>query len=136
MSDMFRVQFLVDDKNLARAKRVLIGIAREVRDEPVVNAAPRGKSGVQAVTNGSGLELLTEFLRKHKQVTPDMMRTFTRSIGRAVNSYSHYLRMGLTAGLLRKARGSHNNDMRYDVTMTGAGTKRRRRRTRGGRKAK
>jgi hypothetical protein len=116
MDGLFRVQFLVDDKNVAKARRALIGIARDYHDEPVVNAAPHGKNGVRAVTNGSATEMLAAYLKKNKlkEVTPQDMAAFQLSIGRSKN-YSHLLRVAIKARLLRRVRGTPNIKARYTV---------------------
>ncbi len=120
MTDLFKVEFFVEDKNLAKAKRALMGLALEMRDTPVNNAVAAGGK-IKAATPGTMIDLFLEQVKKMKvkEVTPAMMRQFAVAIGRSEKSYSNMLRELLSAGVLkRKAngkKGTHGNH--YTVVL-------------------
>ena len=107
--DIFRVTFFVKDKDLARAKRALVGIAIDMKDEPVVNAKARASTAtaepaVTAETGGNVTEMLMKYLQGKPEITAftskDAAR-FLESIGRSAQSASYLCRQAVGIGLLK-----------------------------------
>lgn len=104
--ELFRIEGFVEDKNLARVKRALMGLVLELKDAPVVNATKGANGKVKAVTNGEAISMLADWCRKHKlkTVTKHNLTEFAVSIGRTgTNSFAYLARKGMEYGLLTKA---------------------------------
>jgi hypothetical protein len=114
---MFRVSFFCDDKKLANALRGLAGIAMAPGPiaEPVINAEAKGGK-IVAVTNGSKLELLADYLSKHKIVTftpKEAMDSIVPGIGMAKSSTSYLLKRATEARIVK--RNGKGNKATYTV---------------------
>lgn len=119
---MFRVSFFVDDKKLANALRGLAGIAMAPGPvaEPVINAEAKGGK-IVAVTNGSKLELLADYLTKHKigTFTPkEAMESIVPGIGMAKSSTSYMLKRAVEARVVK--RSGKGNKAIYTVNARAA----------------
>lgn len=97
---MFRVECMVEDRNLAEVLRRLAGVAQDVHPMPVVMAPP----------DGSVITMFRGYLDKHhiNEVTPQIARDFQASVGRAPGGANLLLVTAVTQGLLkRQGRGSY-----------------------------
>jgi hypothetical protein len=113
--DLFRIEAFVEDKNLARVKRLLTGLVRELRDEPIVNATVKGNK-LAARTNGSVLELFIKDLQANKTASfaVPYIKEFLQRIGRSPQSSYYLIKEALKAGVIKRA-GGHGVSTRFRV---------------------
>lgn len=115
---MFRIEFFCDDKRVGEVLRLIGTVgAYDVKAVPVVNAEKQTNGTVKARINGGVVEMLSDYIKSHKlkTITPDHMRDFQRSIGRAPGGYSHALALAMKVGLLRKNDASNRKGTTYEV---------------------
>jgi len=116
---VFKVEFFVDDKNLASSLRALVGKSLgHPKVEPVVNAVVEKKGGqtnVKAKNTGSIVETMRDWLSglDADVVYPSDVKKFCKNRGLADSSYSSYLRIAVENKFL-KYQGS-GKDSTYDV---------------------
>lgn len=104
---MFRIVCFVDDKNLAPIMHGLAGLAKGLEVVPVANVEPQ-KNGKLRST-GDLMALFAKYLDSHPgEVTPDYLRGFQTSIGRAPGGYNNTLAKAQAAKLLRKSKKDGN----------------------------
>jgi hypothetical protein len=64
---MFRIVFMVDDRDLAKALHALAGIARQMEPPmPVVNTATAANGRIIAATRGNSHDVVRDFLVRSK----------------------------------------------------------------------
>lgn len=104
--DLFKVEFYVKDKDLAKVKRILANtrvVRGEIVDHPVVNAMMKNGK-LRAKTDGNTLSLLLDYLQKSKkaEINADDVRTMLQENGRNPTSYRYALTEAIKAGYLRR----------------------------------
>lgn len=118
---MFKIDFFVDDKNVARVMHALNGVALELSVVPVANAKSRGGK-VKAVTSGDSIEMFLAWIDKHDiaKITPSVIQDFMESLGRQRTSYSAFLGKAIKAGVVKKARGTTGKSTVYLIEKPNA----------------
>lgn len=107
---MFKITFLVDDRNLAGVLRDLSGRVRNMEPPvPVANAEPDKNGAIKAKANGNLVDLFIKGLMKSKleQIPPAQAKNFLKAHGRSPLSSSYLLAGAVKAGVLKK-RGKGN----------------------------
>ena len=117
--NMFKVEFLVEDKKYAPIMRVLIGMkVHELKSGPLPNAtlAPNGKV---RETRGSLVEFVASLIkrRKFREFTTNQISDETLKAGWKKRNAANYALNTLKAqGVLRrKRRGKSNNPALWTV---------------------
>ena len=103
---MFRIENLFcDDKKLPQLLRAISGLALAgFSAVPVINAEKKGKK-LTAMTNGTIVEMFTDYLHKRKitEVDSKIGREFCVSIGKDPEAYNYLFTRAKAEGLLRKS---------------------------------
>lgn len=101
---MFRIEIFCDDKKLATVLNALTGlILGNPTVQPVANA--KVKNGkVKALTNGTAVEMLADYIRKNnlEVLNAKVIKGFLKGVGLSPGSSSYLIRQGIGAGFLRK----------------------------------
>lgn len=99
---MFRIEFFVEDRNLAATLRGIAGLAKGTPNvQPVVE--------VPARANGDILGLLSAYMAKHPgTIDANYLRTFQQSVGRSPHGYNNLLFRATEAKLLKRGRKQGN----------------------------
>src|SRR5215471_18834705 len=111
MSGLFRIECLVDAKQLGAVLMVLAGKVRSMSPpQPVVERPSNSSGGVPM------LDLFADWLRKHKfrTVNVSMTREFLREHGRREGNATYLLGTARNAGMLRH-NGGGPHDSRWVV---------------------
>lgn len=107
---MFRIEFLVDDKNLATVMHALAGLARDLNVLPVAGTnplngtKPKQPNQPRHPKSGRAHELLIDYMHNHNltEITGGQAREIIGKLGLAQTSYSHYINNAVARGLIKK----------------------------------
>ncbi len=116
---LFRIEGFVEDKNLAKVKRLLLGLVIELKDQPVVNAVKMTSHNgpkIRAKTNGSAAEMVREYCQKKKltEIDAHIARGMAKELGYKPDSYTWVLKKAVDDGVL--AKQGAGTKTRYRVT--------------------
>lgn len=101
---MFRLNALVEDKNVVKVLHALTGMVGDLTIVPVVNAkVVNGK--VQAETNGSSLDLFAKWLKGKAGISINDVRGFCSANGMKESSANYILKRAREAHLLKARKG-------------------------------
>lgn len=107
--ELSKIELFCDDDSVGRIQRVLAQIkgVYDVKTVPVVNARAKPNGKVEAVTDGSVMELFAGFLAGKQRVTPKEIQDWLEGQGRSRISSSYIARTATKARLLtRRGKGS------------------------------
>jgi hypothetical protein len=107
MTDLTRVEFLIEDKNVGMVRRDLLKFKIFNLDvTPVVNAKPRKGGGVEAKSDGSVADMvaasLSERFKNGQIVTSPDVKTILVSLGKSPLTTSQVVNKLVTMKVLRK----------------------------------
>lgn len=112
---MFKVGFLVDDKNLPVVLRACAGKIYDLDVMPVINAEVA--NGKVKSKGASSLDLFMSEVNKRRLKTLDAStaKEITEAVGLSRTSYGHFLKELVNADRLRKSGDRRN--MTYNVVV-------------------
>jgi DNA-binding transcriptional ArsR family regulator len=115
---MFRISFIVEDKNLATIMHQLAGRAINLEVVPVAGSNP-ALNGTAHIPRGNIHELFLAALkaRKMKTFVAKDARAICQEIGVSPTAYSHHLRVMIKEGLVNAKiqKGVHGGGHLYTV---------------------
>jgi len=103
---MFKVDFFVDDKHLARLMHGLNGVARDLHVVPVVNAEPTVNGGVRPRTHGSSIELFMDEVRKRNLTeirAGKEGKEILNAIGLSPSNFDRVIKQAMKAGYVKRS---------------------------------
>jgi hypothetical protein len=94
---MFRIEFFVEDKHVAKVLHSLAGVALNLSTQSVANAVPtKGKKVVAKLSGGSIKDRVIELVQKHEStdLSTDELRAIIKEAGGmpiSIGTYRNYL---------------------------------------------
>jgi len=104
---MFRIVFMVEDRDLARALHALAGVARQMEPPvPVVNAATAASGRIIAATGGSAAEVARDVIVKSQalEITKKQLGAILATNGFRESSVDWVRKKLFAAGFLRSSK--------------------------------
>lgn len=113
---MFKLNFFVDDRDMAAVLHALSGKAKDLQFQSVTNAKSTKHGVVAATRAGNMIELFTAAVKasKAKTLTRADADLFCTKNGWSATSGGHVLKEALKSGLLKK-HGKVGNSVSYTV---------------------
>ena len=102
---MFRIEFFVDDKNLAHVLRGIAGAGKNLSVQPVVESqVKQAKTGVVSAKGNSLTERMVSEMKKRNltEFTAVHAKEVAKVIGLSRNSYQHMLKVAFRTGVIKK----------------------------------
>ena len=92
--DLFRISGFVEDKNLAKVKRLLSGLVYDLRDEPMIGTSlekPKGqKPKVKATNPGGAAEVILAGMKTGQRITTKEAKAKLLAAGYPANTQMHF----------------------------------------------